>query len=380
MGQNQRFSHIDALRGLIMMLMAIDHSNSFVSRQHGPEFWNGAVATYQSAAAFLTRFVTHLCAPGFFFLMGAGMYWFAASRRRAGWSEGAILKRLLLRGGALIVVGQLFETPIPLLQGPLERATQPLFGLPMVPPVDGTAPSLVLITLFGLGGVMILCALLQRLQPVWWAVAMAASVVATHQLLPADGKPGSVLITMFLAPAIAHHMISIYPVIPWLAVGCFGMLCGYWWQQHPEWRGRVALLGVGMILLASGVRLAGGWGNIVAARDTSWIEFLNNVKYPPSLVFWTMSVGIDLVLLGLLSRFRHADNSPLLVFGQTPLFFYVVHFYLLIPMGLMFFRKAAPLGMTYVVWLVVLAIMYPLCRWYRGFKNTKPEESLWRMF
>ena len=68
------------------------------------------------------------------------------------------------------------------------------------------------------------------------------------------------------------------------------------------------------------------------------------------------------------------------MFGQTPLFFYVAHFYLLAACGFVFFREAAPLEGAYLVWAPVLVVLYPVCAWYRTFKMTKPRESLWRLF
>ena len=80
----QRFVSLDAHRGLIMVLMAIDHASYFIARVHSAEFWGMALPIYSSVFWFWTRWVTHLCAPGFFFLMGVGMIFFADARRKAG--------------------------------------------------------------------------------------------------------------------------------------------------------------------------------------------------------------------------------------------------------------------------------------------------------
>src|SRR3954452_8718155 len=93
-----RYLPVDALRGLIMMIMALDHASAFIARQHAIEFWAGAMSAYHSAFPFVTRWITHLCAPGFFFLMGAGIYWQAAARREHGASEGVTIRRTILRG------------------------------------------------------------------------------------------------------------------------------------------------------------------------------------------------------------------------------------------------------------------------------------------
>src|SRR5436190_4841829 len=136
-----RLLPLDALRGLIMVLMSLDHANYFVAREHGRgEFWFLPLPTYSDALTFLTRFVTHFSAPGFFFLMGAGMSLFAASRRRLGWTEGAISRHLLVRGALLIV-----------LQLAVENRAWPLGLPPGVPDIF----SLYFGVLYGLGAAMI---------------------------------------------------------------------------------------------------------------------------------------------------------------------------------------------------------------------------------
>src|SRR5438067_9381300 len=108
----QRLLPLDGLRGLIIIVMALDHANLFIAHEHPPpEFWSGPPPSYTNALAFLTRFATHFAAPGFFFLIGAGMALFAASRRDLGWTEGAIRRHLIARGGLLIALQLLIENP-----------------------------------------------------------------------------------------------------------------------------------------------------------------------------------------------------------------------------------------------------------------------------
>ena len=138
------------------------------------------------------------------------------------------------------------------------------------------------------------------------------------------------------------------------------------------------LLGMALLLAGVALRAADGWGNIRPPRDAGWIEFLNNVKYPPSLVYWLLSLGTNLSLLALLTRLP--ARNPLIVFGQTPLFFYLAHLYLLTALAFAFFRQPVSLEPSYLVWAAVVAALYPACVWYRGFKISKPPESLWRLF
>ena len=363
----QRYQAIDALRGLIMILMAIDHSSAFIARQHASEFWAGAMSAYDSAFPFLTRLVTHLCAPGFFFLLGAGVYWSGAPRRAA------------LRGLAIFLIAQFLESPVMFLLSQLQPAAVSLNRITAPPPNDGSAVYWGLITLSGLGLVMMVCALLLRLPRWTWCLAAALCVFATNSLLPASGQPGPLWQAILLAPGISRHIVVVYPVLPWLAGAAAGMCFGYWWKTNPDVaEKRVWLLGAALLLVGAALRAAGGWGNIRPPRDAGWIEFLNNVKYPPSLVFWLLAMGVNLMLLGLLVRLP--ARSPLVVFGQTPLFFYLAHFYLLMALAFAFFREAASLEMAYLVWAAVVAALYPACVWYRKFKMSKPPESLWRLF
>lgn len=379
-----RYASVDALRGFIMVIMAIDHASAFIARQHASEFWAGAMSAYTSAFPFLTRWITHLCAPGFFFLMGAGIYWFAAARRESGWSESAIARRTASRGVAIFFIGQLFETPILYFQGILKPAAVSLNQISAPPPMDGSELYWGLITLSGLGLVMMVCALLLRL-PYWtWALTSALCVIATNSLLPESGKPLGWWHAVLLAPGLSQHIIAVYPVIPWLAGAAGGMFFGRWWRNNPaQAASRVWILGLALLAIGIAVRAAGGWGNIRLPRDSGWIEFLNNVKYPPSLVFWCIELGLDLLLLGLLVRLPDAvksARSPLVVFGQTPLFFYLAHFYLLGLIGWVVYREASSLEHMYLVWAFVLAVLYPVCVRYREFKMSKPAESLWRLF
>ncbi|MDZ4800604.1 MAG: heparan-alpha-glucosaminide N-acetyltransferase domain-containing protein [Bryobacteraceae bacterium] len=375
-----RYRAVDALRGLIMMIMAVDHAGAYIARQHGAEFWAGAMSYYTDAFPFLTRWITHLCAPGFFFLMGAGVYWSTASTAL----RSDAVRRTLWRGFVLFVTAQLLETPLIFLSNLQKPAAVRVNMITAPPPVDGTELYWGLIVLSALGLVTMVCALMLWLRPWAWLVISVLCVVATNSLLPESGKPGGLLMTVLLAPGISQHLIAIYPVIPWLAGAAAGMYFGYWWRKNPDDAGRrVWILGLTLLVIGIAVRAAGGWGNIRLPRDTGWIEFLNNVKYPPSLVFWTMSLGIDLLLLALLVRlpeFFKSDRSPLLVFGQTPLFFYVLHLYVLLGCGLLFFREASSLEVAWVVWAVALVALYPLCLWYRDFKLSKPKESVWRLF
>lgn len=367
-----------------MMIMALDHASAFIARQHSSEFWAGAMSAYTTAFPFLTRWITHVCAPGFFFLMGAGIYWSTASYRSEGAGESSASLRILKRGFVVFLMGQIFETPALSLQTLLKPPEVRLSQIAAPPPNDGSTVCLGLIVLSALGLVLMVCSILVRLRPWAWLVVSAFCIFATNTLLPDSGKPFGWWGAVLLTPGISQHLIVIYPVIPWLAGAAAGMYFGYWWRTNPEHASqRVWIPGAVLLAIGLALRGAGGWGNIRLPRDSSWIEFLNNVKYPPSFVFWAISLGLGLLLLDLLIRLPEkvkSENSPLIVFGQTPLLFYVTHFYLLGALGFVLFREPASLEVTYVVWLAIFLPLYPVCAWCRRFKLSKPRESIWRLF
>ena len=268
----------------------------------------------------------------------------------------------------IFLTGQLLETPVLFLSSLPKPAAVSLNRI--------TAPGAC--SLYpGLGLVMMACALLLRLPRWTWCLTAALCVVATNSLLPADGRPGPLWQAILLAPGLSQHVIVIYPVLPWLAGAAAGMCFGHWWKSNPSGP-RVLLLGMALLLAGVALRAVGGWGNIRPPRDVGRIEFLNNVKYPPSLVFWLLSLGTNLSLLALFTRLP--ARNPLIVFGQTPLFFYLAHLYLLTALAFAFFRQPVSLEPSYLVWAAVVAALYPACVWYRGFKISKPPESLWRLF
>jgi uncharacterized membrane protein len=227
---SMRYASVDALRGLIMIIMAIDHASGLIARQHGAEFWAGAMSAYHSWFPFLTRWITHVCAPGFFFLMGAGIYWSAMSAP----SMAAAMLRTVFRGLVLFATAQLLETPLMFLQGQLQPAKVSLNRITAPPPIDGSALWWGFIVVAALGLVMAVCGLMLRLRPWMWLAVSAACVVATNSLLPASGKPGPLWMTLLLAPGISQHLLVLYPVIPWLAGAAGGMFFAHWWKANPE--------------------------------------------------------------------------------------------------------------------------------------------------
>jgi uncharacterized membrane protein len=363
-----RLLPLDALRGFTIVVMALDHANTFIA--HGKlefELWADQFPDYRGdALTFLTRLVTHPAAPGFFFLLGVGMVLFAMSRRQQGWSDRRIMGHFVVRGVLLI-----------LLQFCVENPAWAIGQTPGFPVYYGV--------LYGLGGAMIVGTLLLHL-PTRWLVGLSALLIVSTELLLPDARTGFIeyapVLRLWLLPGSTEGMFVLYPVMPWLGVVGLGMAYGRWLRQNREQAYRGALwLGATAPLLFIAVRLLGGFGNIRPPQGNDWIAFLNVVKYPPSIVFLLLMLGVDLLLLGLFARVVAATEvglRPLTVFGRTPLFFYVTHLYLYGYMGQLINPNGIGIRRMYPYWLLGLVILFPLCWLYGRFKHNRPPDSLWR--
>lgn len=369
----KRLAPLDALRGFIMLTMALDHANLFIAHGHPrAEMWTGGFPTYADPLAFFTRAITHLAAPGFFFLMGAGMVLSAASRAEMNWTRAAMARFFVTRGVLLILLQVLVENPAWIWGGggPFTFLAMPIY----------------LGVLYGLGGAMILGALLVRLDARVLLGISVLMLLGTEMVIRAFGSEllrDGPFIQMFLLPGTTREVSVLYPILPWLGVTTFGMAFGKWFVENPERAyPRALYFGLAFLVLYVPLRALNGFGNIRAQIGEGWMAFLNNVKYPPSITFLLLALGIDLTLLFAFSRRALAlvthSVSPLMVFGATPLFFYLAHLYLYGFLGRTFFPQGTGIPAMYPYWLLGLVILYPLCWLYRRFKNSRPLHSLWR--
>ena len=363
-----RLLSLDGLRGLIMVLMALDHANHFIAEQHSPgEYWGGPFPAYDSALAFITRLVTHLCAPGFFFLMGVSMFLFANSRRKQGWSEGVIIGHFFVRGGLLIALQLLV----------VNRAWEHSPG--------GWGPETYIGVLFALGGTMILGSLFLWLKPLYLLPLTVVLVLGTELLTPHPGDWSQMfqpLGRLLLIPGGTLELWVNYPVLPWLELVALGILFGRWLADDARRALNRALWLGGTFLLAFLVlRALDGFGNIRPRSGSTWIDFLNVVKYPPSITFNLLTMGVNLLILGLLARASERlerSLQPLIVFGRVPLFFYLTHLFLYAGLGLWLVPRGTSILSMYPCWLLGLLILYPLCLWYGQLKHRQPANSVLR--
>jgi uncharacterized membrane protein len=361
-----------------MVLMAIDHASVVFNggriatdSAYLLDPTSGAPAhvpgTILPAAQFLTRWITHLCAPTFLFLSGTSLALSTASRRAAGDSEASIDRHLFIR--ALVILA--------------------LEGLLSLMAWQGV---LILQVLYAIGVGLLLMIPLRRLDT-RLLIALGAGWLLfgeaiTRGLLPVGSPPGLVG-SLLLAPVYAAPVTVLYPVVPWWALMALGWTFGRHLLSLPageqRWRSLIRELtvagGIGLLVFAV-VRGVNAYGNLGLHRDdSSLVQWLHVSKYPPSIAFVGLELGIAaLALAGCVlveSRLRTnpSRRNPLLLFGQTALFFYVLHIPLLGVLALLSTGGIAQAGLvaTYLGTAVGLLILYPICAAYRRYKSGHPR-------
>lgn len=379
----RRIEAVDVVRGLIIVLMALDHVRDFFGDQSAQPT---DLAT-TTVALFFTRWVTHICAPTFFLLTGV------SARLTLGRISGPALSRFLLSRGAWLLFLELVVMRFALQFNVDYHVT-------------------IITVLWGLGWAMIVLAGLIWL-PSWLIAGFGAILVVGHNAL--DGIDVSSLgvwrpVWAFLhSPGIlfsnAHAVVVVsYVLIPWVGVTALGYVLGQLYQDNGA-RRQSLLWGIGLSMTVGFIVLR--WLNIygdpvpwMTQRSALWttIAFLNTNKYPPSLLFLLMTLGPTLLLLGAFENAVPRLLRPALIIGKVPLFFYVLHFYLihLLATATSYLRFGevantfrspdlahfpftqppgwgAPLGVIYLLWIAVLVLMYPLCDWFAKLKGRRRD-------
>jgi len=376
-----RLDSIDVVRGVIMILMALDHTRDFF----GMPGQNPTNLAQASAALFLTRWITHFCAPVFFLLTGTGA---CLSLRRQ--SPGELSQFLATRGLWLIF-----------LELVLARCLVYQFN------VDYQVT--MLLVLWALGWAMITLSVLVHI-PAGVATAFGVVLVLGHNLF--DAVRAGPLWSILHAPGVilngqGHVVFVSYPLIPWIGVTAAGYGLGqiYDWDA-PRRRGFLLRLGLSLCLAFVVIRGVNGYGDAAhwtqhqtAALTT--LSFLNTTKYPPSLLFLLMTLGPALLLLRAFDHETPRSVRPALVFGRVPLFYYLLHFLLihLLAVATCYLRFGSahwmfespdlahypfsappgwgyPLPIVYGIWALVVATAYPFCAAFSALKQRRTNRWL----
>lgn len=382
----RRHPSIDLQRGLAMVLMALDHTRDFFTNlSTEPES-----LAHTSYALFATRWVTHFCAPLFFFLAGLSAFFYAKDRPMA-----AVRRFLLSRGLWLILleftlVGTAWTFKFP----------WGVFGV-----------------IWALGASMVVLGALVGAKPYWIAI-LSVAVIALHDCLdtlrlPAGSMGAIVWGLLHVKGEVGILGVSefvLFPLLPWCAVMSAGYAFGALFQRSDRtlWMRR---LGTMMIVVFVFLRATNLYGNppslpggvspgdfhLQETIEKTIILFFDTEKYPPSLQFLLMTLGPSLLL------FAWAEGKtltgglarPILAIGQVPLFFYVLHLYLIHSLAIIvamamhqpyawllngsFWTNDRPAGygydlpVVYGMWVVVLTLIYFPCRWFAGTKQRRRD-------
>jgi uncharacterized membrane protein len=363
-----------------MVLMALDHTRDFFSNAHVRPTDLG----HTTAALFLTRWVTHFCAPIFVFLAGTGAFLYGARGR----SRGQLAWFLLTRGLWLV----LLEFTLMRLGWSFNFSFDRLFAQ----------------VIWAIGASMVALAGLVLLPALAVAGAGLVLVVGHNALdaIPVDELPGPDWLWVVLragdrlelGPLYVHVA---YPVLPWLGVMALGYGFGaVWLLDRPRRRRSLVGCGLAFVFLFVVLRAADRYGDPQpwtpqATALWTMFSFVNCTKYPPSLLFVLMTLGPALLALAWFDREPGPVGRALVTFGRVPLFYYLLHIPLIhglavalswVRYGTADFWFRAPFGprafppdygydlpVVYLLWAAVVLLLYPVCRWFAAVKRRHPE-------
>ena len=385
-----RIQSVDALRGAIMMLMAIDHIRDYVARSAMQFLPTNLTRT--TTAIFFTRWITHFCAPVFMLTAGLGAFFWMSRGHR---SKGELSRLLITRGVWLIFL----EVTV--------------LRLIVFSQLGFHASPVILLILWAIGLSMIALAGLIHL-PTRVLAGFSIAIIGLHNLLDKVSAERfgrnawlwDILHQQNVFAFLGINFVTAYPVLPWIGVMaagyCFGTV--YLWDASRRERFLIRL-GLALTLVFVGLRAINFYGD-----PTRWshqpsalftlLSFLNATKYPPSLDFLLMTLGPAIAAMAWLERFHFSFNNPLIVFGRVPFFYYGAHLLVahLIAIAMNFARYGRtsflliappsmgspsdvfppdygfPLWTVYAVWIGVLLLLYPACL---GFARLKQHRHDW---
>jgi uncharacterized membrane protein len=385
----RRVEAIDAVRGTVMVLMALDHVRDFI--HSGAMSYSPTDLNQTTPLVFLTRWVTHFCAPTFMLLAGVGAFlWWHGKRTKLQFSTFLLTRGLWLVALELTAMQLAYYFDVSL--------KYPLF----------------LLVLWGLGVSMIVLALLIWL-PIPIVAVLSMALISLHNLLDGVNAAGlgpaawawNLLHQPGAFPLAGATIVVGYPLIPWVAVMALGFCLGPLFLKDRVVRRRyLTVIGAAATLAFVVMRAFNGYGDpqpwsVQRSPIYTVLSFLNTIKYPPSLDFLLMTLGPSLLALAWFDRPGLKPSNPLVVFGRVPLFYFVVHFYAahaaaallaLVRYGtgaLAFLFQPVPsmggppelfpaqfgydLWVVYLVWAIIVLALYPACRWFAAIK-AKPHD------
>lgn len=385
----KRIESIDILRGIVMVIMALDHTRDFF---HATAWTDDPLNLKTTTVAlFFTRFVTHFCAPTFVFLSGTSIY-LQSLRKRPQELFLFLITRgmwLILLEVTIVTIGETFN-----------------FQLGLV----------ILQVIWVIGMSMVLLAFLQKL-PFRVLLLLGLVIVFGHNLLDfPEREPGFragfwwelLHHGMFAVYPIApgHVLAIVYPLLPWLGLMIMGYCFGIFFSGDYTSEQRSTLfkkIGIGLLLFFVVLRFINVYGDPYpwsVQKDPVFtvLSFIKVHKYPPSLLYMCLTVGVSVFALSFLENVKNGFFEVMRTYGRVAFFYYLIHWYILHGLAFLYFRfnghdeafaielsknipmryvvpnDGLPLPIIYVIWLCFIIGFYPVCQRYDAYKTRHPEK------
>ena len=382
--EKRRILSIDILRGLVMVIMALDHTRDFF--HFGEMETDPMNPETTNVFLFFTRWITHFCAPIFVFLSGISAYLSAKNKTPKSASI------FLIKRGFWLIFVEVFIITLGLTFNPLYNV-------------------IVLQVIWSIGCSMILLGILSRISN---QLVMAVGLILFfgHNILnylmlpPANTFLGGMIAALltssgtFLPLGNGYFLGLFYTILPWTGAMLLGFSIGKWYNADFDTVKRKQYLfysGLGLFVSFIVLRYFSWYGNPTPRKEyidtlTNVFSFLNVSKYPPSLQYFGMTLGPALMLLSGMENIKNRFTKMMITYGSVPFFYYVLHFYLIhLILVIVFFASGYgakdivnpqipflfhptslgfSLPIVYLIWLGVVALLYRPCTWFQQYKST----------
>lgn len=386
--KSDRVQSIDILRGAVMIIMALDHVRAYF---HNDAFlYNPTDLSQTSTFLFFTRFITHFCAPVFLFLAGISAYLNGRNKTKSELSYYLFTRGLWLIFVELIIISL----------GKTFNLNFPVFNFQVIGAIG--------ISMMALAGLIYIN---KR-----WILGIAVLLIAGHNLLDGLHVTGSDAFAFLWSLLHEPKMFNwgpftfyiTYPILPWIGILALGYTFGRLYAPgfDAERRKKILLrMGIGAILLFIILRSNNLYGDPAYWSSQknmvfSFLSFLNVTKYPPSLLYTLITLGPALIFLALSERPLNALTQKIVVYGRVPFFYYLVHFYLIHLLAMigaivsgyhwsdMILSERVnsevklkgygfDLPTVYLVWIVLVLLLYPLCKRFDRYKRKYHSTKQW---
>ena len=386
--KSARIESIDVLRGIVMVIMALDHVRDYFYQSGDPL----DLAT-TTPLLFFTRWITHFCAPVFVFLSGTSIYLQSLRKTKK------VLQSFLIKRGLWLIF-------IEIIVISFAWTFNPHYNI------------IVFQVIWAIGISMVLLGLLIRL-PLNVILITGLIIVFGHNLLDIpESAPGfkagfwwDLLHHGFFAAypiSQSHVLLILYPFVPWVGLMMMGYCSGVFFSQKftvGQRRKTLNRVGIGLIVLFIALRFTNGYGNpqqwhIQKNGLFTFLSFINVQKYPPSLLYMCMTIGPAFLLLLFFEKIKNGFTAAIKIYGRVPFFYYVAHLYLIhiasavfvfikghslaeattingdLPFYFLAEKDGYSLLVVYIVWAAVVIALFPLCKWYDHYK-THHREKWW---